>query len=80
MKTCKVKPDHNTCCSCLDIQIDNGIIIDCEKCKSNNVRYTLLQIGTGFWSGDYAFVEKDGVIKKVPLYRVYDVKEEWDNE
>ena len=34
-----------------------------------------LQIGTGFWSGNYAMVQKDGEITKVPLNRVYDVKE-----
>lgn len=75
MKTCKLRPEHNTCRSCLDIQVNNHIFIDCEKCKEHNATYTLLQIGTSFWSGDYAFVERRGVIKKVALSRVYGVKE-----
>jgi hypothetical protein len=33
------------------------------------------QVGTEFWSGDYAMVQKDGKITKVSLSRVYDVKE-----
>lgn len=35
----------------------------------------LLQIGTSFWSGDYAMVQKDGKIQKVSLKRIYDVRE-----
>lgn len=45
------------------------------KWKANADTYELLQIGTGFWSGDYAMVQKDGIITKVSLSRVYDVKE-----
>lgn len=33
------------------------------------------QIGTSFWSGDYAMVQKDGKIQKVSLKRIYDVRE-----
>jgi peroxiredoxin len=52
------------------------VVDDCSKCKLNTDTYELLQIGTGFWSGDYAMVQKDGVIQKVSLSRVYDVKEQ----
>lgn len=62
MKICKVRSDRSTCS-------------DCSKCKLNTDIYELLQIGTGFWSGDYAMVQKDGKITKVSLSRVYDVKE-----
>jgi peroxiredoxin len=51
------------------------VIDDCSRCKANADTYELLQIGTGFWSGDYAMVQKDGIITKVSLSRVYDVKE-----
>lgn len=37
--------------------------------------YELLQIGTSFWSGDYAMVQKDGRIQKVSLSQIYDVRE-----
>ena len=52
-----------------------NVIDDCSRCKANADTYELLQIGTGFWSGDYAMVQKDGIITKVSLSRVYDVKE-----
>ena len=51
------------------------VVDDCSKCKLNTDTYELLQVGTGFWSGDYAMVQKDGKITKVSLNRVYDVKE-----
>lgn len=38
-------------------------------------RVVLKDKRTGFWSGDYAMVQKDGKITKVSLNRVYDVKE-----
>lgn len=75
MKTCKVRPEHSTCRGCLDFQVCNHIFIDCKECKQRNDRYSLLQIGTSFWSGDYAFVEKGGKIMKVALSRIHDVKE-----
>lgn len=68
MKVCKVMPDRSICSQCL-------AITDCKACKLNTGTYELLQIGTGFWSGDYAMVQKDGKITKVALRRVYDVKE-----
>lgn len=75
MKICKVRPNHNQCCACLDIQISNNSVLDCEKCGLGNKTYELLQIGTGFWSGDYAMVQNDGKLEKVALSRIYDVKE-----
>jgi peroxiredoxin len=52
-----------------------GVVDDCSCCPANTAEYELLQIGTGLWSGDYAMVQKDGIIKKVALRDVYDVKE-----
>ena len=68
MKVCKVMPDRSICSQCL-------AITDCKTCELNTGTYELLQIGTGFWSGDYAIVQKDGKITKVALRRVYNVKE-----
>lgn len=75
MKICKVRPDYSTCSACVDTQEMFDVVDDCSKCKLNTYTYELLQVGTGFWSGDYAMVQKDGKITKVSLYRVYDVKE-----
>ena len=76
MKICKVRPDHSICSACMATQEMFDVVDDCSKCKLNTDTYELLQIGTGFWSGDYAMVQKDGVIQKVSLSRVYDVKEQ----
>ena len=76
MKICKVKPDHSICSACMATQEMFDVVDDCSKFKLNTDTYELLQIGTGFWSGDYAMVQKDGVIQKVSLSRVYDVKEQ----
>ena len=76
MKICKVRPDRSTCSACVATQEMFNVVDDCGKCnKRNTDTYELLQIGTGFWSGNYAMVQKDGEITKVPLNRVYDVKE-----
>lgn len=75
MKICKVRPDRSTCSACIATQEMFNVVDDCSKCKLNTDTYELLQTGTGFWSGDYAMVQKDGEITKVSLNRVYDVKE-----
>lgn len=75
MKVCKVTPDRSICYQCIAISDMSDIIPDCKTCELNTATYELLQIGTGFWSGDYAIVQKDGKITKVALHRVYDVKE-----
>lgn len=75
MKICKVRPDHSTCSACIAIQEMFNVVDDCGKCKLNTDTYELLQIGTGFWSGNYAMVQNGGKITKVSLNRVYDVKE-----
>lgn len=75
MKICKVRPDRSTCSACVATQEMFNVVDDCGKCKLNTDTYELLQIGTGFWSGNYVMVQKDGEITKVPLNRVYDVKE-----
>lgn len=75
MKICKVKPDRSICSACLCIQEMCNVVDNCSKCKLNTDTYELLQIGTGFLSGDYAMVQKDGKITKVSLSRIYDVKE-----
>lgn len=74
-KICKVKPDSATCSACVGTQMMFDVIDDCKKCDLNTRIYELLQIGTSFWSGDYAMVQYNGTIKKVSLSRVYDIRE-----
>ena len=73
-RKCKVKPDHNTCCSCLDIQIAHETVTDCSRCYKNNLEYELLTVGVGFFGGGYAMVLREGKIQKVALHRVYDIQ------
>ena len=74
-KICKVKLDSSTCHICFETQIAFDMVYNCYKCDLNTREYELLQIGTSFWSGNYAMVQYDGKIKKVSLSRVYDIKE-----
>lgn len=72
-KTCKVKPDYNTCMMCTDIQIESGEVCKCDECPLVKDTYELISVGTSFVTGDYAMVLKNGVITRVPLKRVFDV-------
>lgn len=71
---CKVKPDRNFCFACLDDQIDSGVYKDCSKCKLKGDEYELVQLVPGLFGNDSAYVLKDGVITRVKLSRIYDVK------
>ena len=76
MKICKVKPDYSKCCECVDEQISYNESISCSECPPFSGVYELISVCTGgFLKGDYAIVQKDGHIEKVPLNRIYDVKE-----
>lgn len=75
MKTCKVIPERSYCSACIETQMMFDTVDDCSQCKLNNREYELVSVGTGFWSGDYAMVQYNGKITRVPLSYVRDVKE-----
>lgn len=75
MKMCKVKPELHHCRSCLEMQETLGIIQSCSNCFSEIDEYELLNVGSSFWVGDYAMVCRNGIVKKVSLDRIYDVRE-----
>lgn len=78
MKVCKVKPDADTCMTCVDIEPDWDwdMFSDCEKCPYATTDYELLSIGVGtMFRRDYAMILKDGKVQRVPLNRVYDIRE-----
>jgi hypothetical protein len=50
----------------------------CSQCGYNTARYELVELVSGIFN-DYAFVQNDGRITKVPLENIYDVKEETEN-
>lgn len=71
-KICKVKPVGCPVCIAADKNYD--IPYDCEKCEANNETYELISVGNSDIEGDWAMVLKDGVIRRVELNRVWDVK------
>ncbi len=75
MKICKVRPDRSTCSACVATQEMFNVIDDCSRCKSKCRYLRIVTNRNRFLSGDYAMVQKDGVITKVSLSRVYDAKE-----
>lgn len=75
MKTCKVKPTADDCCSCMDIAETFDSIPDCKTCIHNTKRYELIEIVTNFW-GSSAILQADGELKKVSLSRIYDIRDE----
>ena len=75
---CKVNPDNNTCCGCIDDQW-SGVIKkkSCKECLSRIPDYEILQLGHTFFGGDWAMVLNDeGKIERVKLSRVFDVRTE----
>lgn len=75
MRVCRVKPDDNTCYACIDNRIDSNTFKNCKDCWEDPYEYEILQLGVTFFGKPYAFVLHDGYIKKVPLHRLYNVRE-----
>ena len=74
-KFCKVKPEKCNLCIAADKNYDMDY--DCSKCEPNNATYELISVGHSELDGDWAMVLKDGVIRKVELSRVWDVKSKY---
>lgn len=76
MKVCKVRPDYNTCCCCTDDQLKRYIeTIECKECLSKQPEHEILKIFTTVFGKVYALVIIDGKIEKLPIDRLYDVRE-----
>jgi hypothetical protein len=77
-RMCSVHPDPRVCRDCAMMGVDLGFIQPCSKCSSNSPAntdgYEIIDVGTSFFSGDYAVVLKDGVMSKVSLSRIYNVE------
>lgn len=70
---CELKPDKNTCYTCMDDQINNKIELKCSKCEKRKRNCTVLALGTTFFGKDFAIVESMGSIKKVPIDRIMNI-------
>ncbi len=64
-------PDAFTCRACSDLAESCGAVPDCDSCEKE---YEIFETVHGFW-GAYVVVVKDGKFEKVPMCRVYDIKE-----
>lgn len=72
MTICRLKPDHNVCCSCIDAQVDTGEKKDCNTCPEFSW-VELLQLGATIFGRDYAFVTgptTNWTIEKVDAKRI----------
>lgn len=85
MTICRLKPDHNVCCSCVDEQVDVGEKKDCDKCKQY-LWVELLQLGATIFGRSYAFVTgptTKWTIEKVDAKRIgccaYVADNDYDN-
>lgn len=76
MKVCKLKPDSNTCFSCKDVDSEWDMFSECEGCPFESEEYELLSIGVGtMFRRDYAMLLIDNKVRRVPLNRIYDIRE-----
>lgn len=74
MKTCKVKPNYNTCAMCIDMQILRNDTVLCSECTYSK-DYELLKVGATALGSSYAIVCREGIAKKVALRKVIGIKE-----
>lgn len=72
MKVCKVKPDSSVCSGCYDTAIMFGGKISCKDC--NKEEYELIETHCSLWTS-YAVIVKKGKLQKVPMDRIYDVRD-----
>lgn len=79
MRMCKIRPDVSICRGCMDMEEAGYIIRDCSVCSLQNEECELIKVGSGFFMKDYAMILRNGKIKKVPLDRIYDIHDVFDN-
>lgn len=76
MKVCKIKPTTNDCCCCREDQLKKYIVDqECKECLSKRPDCEILQIVTTIFGKVFALVLVDGKIEKLPIERLYDVRE-----
>lgn len=75
MKTCKLRPTAKECCRCIDSEDALNITISCNNCRYNTKRFELLGYVGGAFS-QYALVNSGGIVEKVNINRIYDIREE----
>lgn len=75
MILCKVMPETNDCCCCIDDQLTGfKKKIECCDCLDNLPTYAILQFGHSLFIGDWAMVCRNGKVERVSLDRVKKVE------
>ena len=72
VKVCKIMPDAFTCRACSDVAETCGAVPSCHSCHEEE--FELLEMVHSFW-GSSVVVIRNGNLEKVPMYRIYDVRE-----
>lgn len=75
MKTCKLRPTTSECRRCMDVEEALDLTIACNKCRYNTKRFEILGYVGGAFS-QYALVNSGGIVEKVNINRIYDIREE----
>ena len=78
MLCCRIKPDTNDCCCCVDDQLDKGIDILCSECPEKMVDYKILGFVYGFFGKIYVMLwnDKTKSVKRVSAKQIIKVWEE----
>lgn len=71
---CSIKPDYNTCCSCVDQQISHHIFKDCSCCELAIDNYEIVDIKTRLFRKDIVWLLRNNKIHKVPINRIFNVR------
>lgn len=74
-RICRVKPSKNTCYACVDMQESCNVVKDCGTCGYHKRIYEIVDFIHGLFASTYALVLWDGKIEKVPINRLYDIRE-----
>lgn len=76
MTICKIRPDYNNCCSCIDKQVRIGVNYKCEECAyTSSTWFQLIKVKKSFLGKTYGIVLRYNHIEKIPLRRIFDVRE-----
>lgn len=75
MLYCRIHPTATECSACSNRAVILDRDIDCAHCVYNNRLYRVVGFANGLFKA-YAFVELNGLVKRVGLDDIYDVREE----
>lgn len=75
---CKVAPENDICCACIDAQLNGSKAKrECSDCLNKIPDYEVLQFGHSLFVGDWAMVlDSEGHVERVKLDRLKMVRTE----